>query len=125
MGIDLETYRQESLETWGEMASGWERRREWLLETTGLVNDWLVRRADPQPGQSILEIAAGTGEANRALGLRSTVLLDATGNVAASFGANGTPMAVLIDAGGKVASDVVAGGPAVLDLGRGAQAATP
>jgi SAM-dependent methyltransferase len=62
MGIDLDTYRAESRDTWGRMASGWERRREWLMEITGLVNAWLVEKADPQPGQTVLDIAAGTGD---------------------------------------------------------------
>jgi SAM-dependent methyltransferase len=59
---DLEEYRQISLESWGEMASGWEDRREWLMGVTGLVNDWLVRKADPQPGQTYLDVAGGTGD---------------------------------------------------------------
>src|SRR5919106_4810313 len=60
--MDLDTYRQDSLETWAEMAPGWEDRREWLMEITGRVNAWLVEKADPQPGQTFLEIAAGTGD---------------------------------------------------------------
>jgi SAM-dependent methyltransferase len=59
---DLEEYRQTSLESWAEMASGWEDRREWLMGITGLVNDWLVRKADPQPGQTYLDVAGGTGD---------------------------------------------------------------
>jgi ubiquinone/menaquinone biosynthesis C-methylase UbiE len=62
MEIDLDAYREQSLETWGQMASGWEDRREWLMDVTGRVIEWLVDKADPQPGQSILEIAAGTGD---------------------------------------------------------------
>lgn len=62
MGIDLDTYREQSLETWGLMAEGWEDRREWLMGITGLVNDWLARKVDPQPGQTILDVAAGTGD---------------------------------------------------------------
>jgi len=60
--IDLDAYREQSLETWGQMAPGWQDRREWLMDITGRVNDWLVQRADPQPGQTILDIAAGTGD---------------------------------------------------------------
>jgi SAM-dependent methyltransferase len=60
--IDLDAYREQSLETWGQMAPGWRERREWLMEITGRVNDWLVQKADPQPGQTILDIAAGTGD---------------------------------------------------------------
>jgi SAM-dependent methyltransferase len=60
--MDLDTYRQDSRETWGKMASGWEERREWLMGITGGVNAWLVEKADPQPGQVFLDIAAGTGD---------------------------------------------------------------
>jgi ubiquinone/menaquinone biosynthesis C-methylase UbiE len=60
--IDLDAYREQSLETWGQMAPGWQDRREWLMDITGRVNDWLMQKADPQPGQTILDIAAGTGD---------------------------------------------------------------
>jgi SAM-dependent methyltransferase len=60
--IDLDAYREQSLQTWGQMASGWQDRREWLMNISGRVNDWLVQKADPQPGQTILDIAAGTGD---------------------------------------------------------------
>jgi SAM-dependent methyltransferase len=60
--MDLDTYRQDSLETWGKMAPGWEDRREWIMGITGPVNAWLLEKADPQPGQTFLEIAAGTGD---------------------------------------------------------------
>src|SRR2546426_11696664 len=61
MAIDLDAYRKQSRETWGQMAAGWEDRREWLMAITGRVNDWLVDKADAQPGQTILESAAGDG----------------------------------------------------------------
>lgn len=60
--MDLDTYRQDSRETWAKMAPGWEDRREWLMGITGPVNAWLVEAADPQPGQVFLDIAAGTGD---------------------------------------------------------------
>jgi SAM-dependent methyltransferase len=60
--MDLDAYRTQSLETWGRMAAGWEDRREWMLKVTGSVSDWLLERADPQPGQTFLDIAAGTGD---------------------------------------------------------------
>jgi SAM-dependent methyltransferase len=62
MAIDLDAYRKQSRETWGQMATGWEDRRDWLMALTRPVNDWLADKADPQPGQVILEIAAGTGD---------------------------------------------------------------
>ncbi|MDX6651110.1 MAG: hypothetical protein QOJ97_3061, partial [Solirubrobacteraceae bacterium] len=60
--MDLDTYRTESRDTWDEMAPGWEDRREWMLAATGSINDWIVEQADPQPGQTVLDIAAGTGD---------------------------------------------------------------
>ena len=60
--MDLQSYRETSLQTWNEMAPGWEDRREWLLGFTGAVNEWLIGKTDPQPGQFILELAAGTGD---------------------------------------------------------------
>src|SRR5438876_7823700 len=77
MDLDLDAYRQQSLETWGRMAGGWEARREWLMAVTAPVNDGLAERADPQPGQTVLEIAAGTGD----LGLRLAERVGATGRV--------------------------------------------
>jgi beta-phosphoglucomutase-like phosphatase (HAD superfamily)/SAM-dependent methyltransferase len=62
MAIDLDTYRAESRESWGQMAPGWERRHDWLMQITGPVNDWLADAVDPQPGQTVLDIAAGTGD---------------------------------------------------------------
>ena len=62
MAIDLDAYRKQSRETWGQMATGWEDRRDWLMAITGPVNDWLADKVDPQPGQTFLEIAAGTGD---------------------------------------------------------------
>jgi SAM-dependent methyltransferase len=60
--MDLQTYRETSLQTWDEMAPGWEDRREWLLGITGAINEWLVEQVDPKPGQTILDVAAGTGD---------------------------------------------------------------
>jgi ubiquinone/menaquinone biosynthesis C-methylase UbiE len=62
MGIDPDTYRQESRENWAYVAPGWEDRREWLMRNTGLVNTWLTNKLDPQPGQTILELGAGPGD---------------------------------------------------------------
>jgi ubiquinone/menaquinone biosynthesis C-methylase UbiE len=44
---------------------------------TGRVNDWLVDKANPEPGQSVVEIAAGTGD----LGFRVAERLGQEGRV--------------------------------------------
>jgi peroxiredoxin len=64
------------------------------------------RRPD---GRSLLVVSTGSVEANRALGLRSPVLLDAERGTMRAFGAHGTPMAVLVDATGAIGSPLAAG----------------
>ena len=54
--------RRDGFEQWQEMAPRWERGRELLWASTRRVSEWLVARLDPQPGQTILDVAAGTGE---------------------------------------------------------------
>jgi ubiquinone/menaquinone biosynthesis C-methylase UbiE len=54
--------RRTRYEEWQEMAPRWERGRELLWESTRPVSEWLVARLDAQPGQTILDLAAGTGE---------------------------------------------------------------
>jgi SAM-dependent methyltransferase len=47
---------------WQAMAPRWERGRELLWASTRAVSEWLVSRLDPQQGQVVLDLAAGTGE---------------------------------------------------------------
>jgi ubiquinone/menaquinone biosynthesis C-methylase UbiE len=44
------------------MAEGWDRERRWLWETSHAVSEWMIQALAPQPGQTILELACGTGE---------------------------------------------------------------
>jgi ubiquinone/menaquinone biosynthesis C-methylase UbiE len=59
---DLDSYREQSLETWGKMAPGWEDRNEWMIGVTGRVNEWIAEKAGPRPGQVVLDLAAGPGD---------------------------------------------------------------
>jgi len=82
-----------------------------------MLKDLKQWEAEPPPGApSLVVVSAGTTEHNRAMQLSSPVVLDNDSQVAAAFGAHGTPMAVLIDTKGRVASQVVAGAEAVLTL---------
>jgi SAM-dependent methyltransferase len=60
--MDLDEYRRESLASWNEFSGNWGAEREYLWGATNPVGLDLVNRLDPKPGQTILEIAAGTGD---------------------------------------------------------------
>ncbi|HUG13857.1 MAG TPA: MauE/DoxX family redox-associated membrane protein [Thermomicrobiales bacterium] len=70
----------------------------------------------PADAPRLLVVSTGSIEVNRAMALRSTVVLDQGFNAGQAFGATGTPSAVLVDATGKIASQVAVGAPAVLAL---------
>lgn len=48
--------------TWDGVAPAWERHRRLVFEEFRPVSEWLVERLSPQPGQTILEVAAGPGD---------------------------------------------------------------
>jgi SAM-dependent methyltransferase len=60
--VDRAEFRRASLDVWDRMAPGWEERRDWLWDTSRAVGEDMVARLDPQPGQTVLELAAGTGD---------------------------------------------------------------
>jgi peroxiredoxin len=88
-----------------------------------MVDDLRAWDAQPPEGApKLLVVSAGSVEDNRAMGLRSPVLVDDSFTVGSAFGASGTPMGVLVDKEGNIASELVAGAPAVMALARGEQA---
>src|SRR6188768_1171652 len=60
--VDRTEYKRTALENWQTIAAGWERRRAQIERTTRPVTDWMVRALDPQPGDTVLELAAGPGD---------------------------------------------------------------
>jgi ubiquinone/menaquinone biosynthesis C-methylase UbiE len=92
---------------WQELAPRWERSHESLWESTRVVSAWLVERLDPLPGQTVLDVAAGTGEtgflaASRLgvegrliVGDRSPEMLGAAERVAAELGVTNAEFRVL------------------------------
>ncbi len=57
-----EEYRQASLRIWDEMAAGWEGHRGRVWDASRAVGEWMVDALDPQPGETVLELAAGVGD---------------------------------------------------------------
>jgi SAM-dependent methyltransferase len=70
--MDREAYKRTALENWQTMASGWERRRAEIEEVTRPVTEWMVQALDPQPGDTVLELAAGPGDVGYAAAGRLT-----------------------------------------------------
>jgi ubiquinone/menaquinone biosynthesis C-methylase UbiE len=60
--MDAAANRSESYREWQELAPRWEQGRELLWTSTRPVSEWLVAKLAPCPGETILDVAAGTGE---------------------------------------------------------------
>ncbi|MBV8942643.1 MAG: methyltransferase domain-containing protein [Solirubrobacterales bacterium] len=60
--MEAEELRAEQLERWARAAAGWARRAERLRETSLPVSRWMVQRLELEPGQRVLELAAGPGD---------------------------------------------------------------
>ncbi len=61
-GEAARAHRDASLTHWEEAASGWVARQQALRELSAPVSHWMIDAVDPQPGQRVLELAAGLGE---------------------------------------------------------------
>jgi SAM-dependent methyltransferase len=62
VSTDPEAYRAASHEQWSASAKGWGARAQELQEVLAPVSLWMVDAVAPQPGQTVLELAAGPGE---------------------------------------------------------------
>ena len=60
--MDVEGYRRMSHEVWEAMAPGWERWRAQLADALTPVRRWLIAELRSQPGETVLELGAGTGK---------------------------------------------------------------
>ena len=79
MSAQPEGERLRSRADWNAVAAGWFAQREGLWESSRPVSEWLIRRLDPQPGDTVLELAAGLGdtgvEAARLVGESGRVII--------------------------------------------------
>jgi SAM-dependent methyltransferase len=73
-------YREESRKRWGDQAAGWEAQRDLVRTATMPVSAWMIDAIDPQPGQTVLELAAGTGDT----GLLAAELIEPGGTLICS-----------------------------------------
>ena len=66
--------------TWDDQAGVWYAQRDAMFVDSRPVHEWLVKSAAPQPGQRLLEIAAGPGDT----GFMAAPLLGPTGRLVSS-----------------------------------------
>jgi len=52
----------EARELWETASAGWVRNADLIDRMSAPVRKWIVDQLDPQPGQTVLELAAGTGD---------------------------------------------------------------
>jgi SAM-dependent methyltransferase len=80
---DPEEEREESRERWEAIAPGWEDGADDFMAGVLPVAHWMVQRLDPQPGQTVLELAAGRGD----VGFLAAELLHPGGRLISTDGA--------------------------------------
>jgi SAM-dependent methyltransferase len=59
---DADARRTEQLDRWDRASAGWARRAEQVRESGMLVSMWMIEHAVLQPGERVLELAAGPGD---------------------------------------------------------------
>lgn len=60
--FDANAHRETSLAGWEAAASGWTRRQETIRRLGAPVSAWMLDAVALQPGERVLELAAGLGE---------------------------------------------------------------
>jgi SAM-dependent methyltransferase len=80
MSFDPNAHRDASLQNWEEAASGWTRQQQAMREFSAPVSHWMIEAIAPQPGERVLELAAGLGET----GMLAAELVAPTGGVVIS-----------------------------------------
>jgi ubiquinone/menaquinone biosynthesis C-methylase UbiE len=78
--MDPPGLRRASHAVWEAMAAGWDERHAYFEETARPVTERMLERLAPTPGQTILDLAAGTGVA----GFSAATLVGSRGRVIVS-----------------------------------------
>ncbi len=58
----MSDYRRESRVRWAGTAAGWEANADAMRRASMPVSTWMVEAIGPQPGHTVLELAAGPGD---------------------------------------------------------------
>ena len=62
MSEDIEEQRERLLDGWDEQARGWGRQADRTHAVAVPISHWMIDHAKPQPGETVLELAAGPGD---------------------------------------------------------------
>jgi SAM-dependent methyltransferase len=62
MSVEPEEQREQMLRNWKQAARGWGARADRVREMGLPVSEWMIDQLDLQPGQRVLELAAGPGD---------------------------------------------------------------
>ena len=60
--LNADEYREDALRRWESAAAGWEKRRPVFQRAAQPVSMAMIDLLGPQPGQSVVELAAGPGD---------------------------------------------------------------
>ncbi len=82
--MDADAYRADSRDSWERAAGGWTARREAIQQSALAVSERLIELGRLQPGQDVLEVAAGLGDT----GLLAAELVKPGGRVMITDGAD-------------------------------------
>ena len=85
MSFDANAYRENSLSAWEEASAGWIRHQEQMRAWSEDVSQAMIAAVAPQPGERVLELAAGVGET----GMLAAELVGPVGTVVISDQAEG------------------------------------
>jgi SAM-dependent methyltransferase len=79
-GIDQQEFRDRQRSSWNEASKGWRDWSEFIDRSTAPVSERLVAMARVEPGQRVLDVAAGYGEPS----LRAAGIVGPEGSVVAT-----------------------------------------
>lgn len=80
---DPDARRAEAREGWERVAAGWSQMQRRMHSVAMPVSRWLIDAIEPQPGERVLELAAGTGDT----GFLAAELIQPGGTLICSDGA--------------------------------------